>query len=144
AAEQLARTDAWGQHLVRRRVYVYLSSDPPDRFVRATVQASARGEPVLIVLPREIQVVSPTIRLGLRLAMPDVRPDRIVVRGGDLRRFEERLRRFPGGVVGVETDPGTLDRIAREHGMRVVSFAPGPNVPGTDRTLLVAQIAPAE
>ncbi|HUP46990.1 MAG TPA: hypothetical protein VM779_15900, partial [Thermoanaerobaculia bacterium] len=47
AAEQLARTDAWGQHLVRRRVYVYLSSDPPDRFVRATVQASARGEPVL-------------------------------------------------------------------------------------------------
>ncbi|HEU4522752.1 MAG TPA: hypothetical protein VFT12_12160, partial [Thermoanaerobaculia bacterium] len=112
AGDVSSRQDEWEAHLARRRVYGYLSSDPPDRFVRATIEQFKAGLPVLILLPDDIDVVSPTIRLGLRLALPNVRPDRIEVRGGSIRRFEQRLRKFRGGLVGVETDPATLHRIA--------------------------------
>lgn len=136
--DQVMRQPQWQDLIASRRVYGYLSSEPPDRFVRATIAAMNRGEPVLIILPRDIQVVAPTIRLGLRLAMPDVGPADVIVRGGGLRQFEERLRRFDGGLVAVETDAETLRRLVAARNLHILSIERGPAVPGTDRVLLIA------
>jgi hypothetical protein len=139
--DQAFRSDEWAHERIRRRVYFYLSSDPPDGFVRATVKAFSQGHPVLIVLPPDRAVVSPTIRLGLRLAMPDVRPDTVIVRGGDLRGLSERLRRFPGGLVGAETDSATLHRVVEESGMQVLSITAGPALQSGDRALVMARVS---
>lgn len=139
--DQARRNAQWNAMLAPRRVYGYASSDPPHGFVVATVRTFAQGQPVLIVLPRDIEVVAPTIRLGLRIAMPGVGPHEVVVRGGSQRRFAERLRKFGGGLVGVEADPATLHRIAAENGMRVLSVARGPELPQGGRALLIARVA---
>ncbi len=139
--DQAARTLEWKQQLVTRRVYGYISSEPPDRFVRATVKAFSAGQPVVIVLPEDIEVVAPTIRLGLRLALADVPPAAVKVDGGGTALLAKRLRRFPGGLVGVETDPATLRRLAQEAGLKMVSQARGPAVPGhPDRALLISRV----
>jgi hypothetical protein len=140
-ADQVRRTDEWKTLLAKRRVYGYLSSDPPHGFVVATVRTFTRNEPVLIVLPPDIEVVAPTIRLGLRINMPDVRADRVVVRGGSERRLAERLRRFRGGLVGAAVEPELLRRLAAENGMRVLSVDRGPALPDGQRSLLIARIA---
>ena len=141
AVDQTLQNDEWKTAIAKRRVYGYLSSDPPASFVDETVRAFSRGEPVLILLPRDIEVVAPTVRLGLRIAMPNVRPDRVVVRGGGEQRLASRLRRFPGGLVGVEADEASLRRVAAESGMDVVSVARGPSLPDGRRALLIARVA---
>ena len=140
-ADQARRTEEWDALLAKRRVYGYMSSDPPHGFVVATANMFAKGMPVLIVLPRDIEVVWPTIRLGLRVAMPDVSPHEVIVRGGDERRFAERLRRFDEGIIGAAVDEETLRRIAGENGKRVISVEQGPRLPDGQRRLLMARVA---
>ena len=139
-ADAIVRTPAWHEMMAKRRVYFYLSSDPPHGFVVATVAAFSQRQPVLIVLPRDIEVVSPTIRLGLRLAMPAVSPADVVVRGGGEQRFAERLGKFRGGFAGVETSPADLQRLAAASGLRVESLTRGPVLPDGSRALLVAHL----
>jgi hypothetical protein len=140
--DQSLRAADWQRELVTRRIYCYASSDPPDRFVRETVRAFSTGDPVVIVLPQDIEVVAPTIRLGLRIDMKDVRPDLIdVERRGSETLFAKRLRAFPRGLVGAETDPATLRRLIEANGLRVVSESSGPAIPGSaDRSLLIARV----
>jgi hypothetical protein len=140
-ADQAARTPEWKEELAERRDYRYASSDPPDQFVRATVSAFRAGSAVLVVLPRDVYVVAPTIRLGIRLARKDLRPDAIDVEEGDTALLAKRLRRFPGGLVGIELDPGALQRLVEQSGLKVVSLARGPALPEhPDRTLLVSRV----
>lgn len=144
-SEQAAATVDWEQQLVRRRVYCYASSDPPDQFVRATVTAFSQGLPVLIVLPPDIDVVAPTVRLGIRLDLADVPPHAVEVKSGGTARLVQRLRRFPGGLVGMETDSATLRRLVEKAGLEVVSEARGPLLPGhPERSLLIARVTRGE
>lgn len=124
--EQVRESDEWRAQLLRRRVYCYASSDPPDQFVRASVQAFTAGLPVLIALPGDVDVVAPTIRLGLRLAMPQVRPHDIVVE--DTKNLAKRLRKFPGGMIGVEADATLRQRIAAS-GLKITGETRGPAIP---------------
>jgi hypothetical protein len=142
AGDQAKRASNWERELVQRRIYCYASSDPPDRFVRETVKAFSTGDPVVIVLPQDIEVVAPTIRLGLRIDMKDVGPDLVDVgRAGSETLFAKRLRAFPGGLVGADTDPATLRRLIEANGLRVVSESSGPAIPGSaDRSLRIARV----
>lgn len=142
-ADETLRTAEWKQELVSRLPYDYRSDEVSDRFVRATVAAFRGGEPVVIILPPEIEVVAPTVRLGLRLAMPEVRPDRVVVRGGGLRQLEQRLPSFAGGFIGIDIDPLALQDVLTANGMRVVTITRGPAIPGTDRSLLIGRVVRA-
>jgi len=140
--DQTSRTAEWNRQLASRRVYGYASSEAPDAFVKATVSAFLRGQPVVIILPRTIAHLSPTIRLGLRLPMPDVGPDDVEVDGGDIESLAKRLHRFRGGMVGIDSDPATLRRVIEENHLRLVNEGRGPALPDdSHRSLLIATVA---
>lgn len=139
--DQALRMPGWTQQLRNRRVYGYASDEVADAFVRSTVHAFNAGVPLVIVLPPDLKVVAPTIRLGLRLPMPDVGPDDVEVDGGDIDLLRKQLRRFRGGLAGAVTDRATMARVAEEDGLRIVGYAPGPAVPGdARRQLLIARV----
>jgi hypothetical protein len=139
--DQLLRTPEWERQLAVRRAYRYASGDAPHQFVLQTVNAFSTGPAVLLFVPHDLYVVAPTVRLGIRLAMRDVRPDAIDVEEGDTSLLAKRLRRFPGGLVGVETDPTILRRLMEQAGLKVVSLTRGPALPDhPDRALLISRV----
>jgi hypothetical protein len=140
AFDLMRRGDAWRKELIFRRVYCYASSDPPDQFVRATVQTFTAGVPVFIALPGDISVVGPTIRLGLRVAMPDVAPHSVVVEEATPQTLSKYLRRFRGGLIGVEPQPA-LNQLIAASGLSIMSETPGPSIPKkNDRALHVLRV----
>lgn len=84
-----------------RKTYHYRYTIPEGRFLEEATPLLARGRPVLVVLPDDSQV-TPTLRLLLRLRMPDVPPDDVVVVQGNAGDLEGRARRFQEGLIAFD------------------------------------------
>lgn len=84
-----------------RKTYHYRYTTSEGDFLAAATPLLARGRPVLVVLPEDSQV-TPTLRLFLRLRMPDVRPDDVIVVQGNAGDLTARARRFREGLIAFD------------------------------------------
>jgi hypothetical protein len=73
--------------------------------------------------------------------MGGVRPDLIDVEGGSETLLAKRLQAFPRGLIAADADPATLRRLIDANGLRIITEATGPAIPGSaDRSLQVARV----
>jgi len=84
-----------------RKSYRYRYTPAEGHFVEQATDRLARGLPVLVILPEDVEVVQ-TLRLFLRMRMPDVAPADVFVMKGDAQELLGRLRGFRAGIVAFD------------------------------------------
>lgn len=77
-ASARAHEDAWTHETAFRATYRYPYDAEGEKAVASALASPPAGRPVRVVLPRD-PAVWPTVRLGIRLARPDLAPADVVV-----------------------------------------------------------------
>jgi len=117
-----------------RKSYRYQYTAAEGHFVEQATDMLSRGQPVLVILPEDVEVAQ-TLRLFLRMRMPEVAPADVFVMKGNQQELLGRLQRFRAGIVAFDK--------AWE---RPPSLAPSGEIPfpqGGGRALLVTTKGPA-
>jgi hypothetical protein len=78
AASLVASEAVWRSEADARATYRYPYDEAGQRAVAEALASASAGRPVRIALPAD-PAVSPTVRLGVRLAWPDVAPSDVTV-----------------------------------------------------------------
>jgi hypothetical protein len=116
-----------------RKTYHYRYTVPEGRFLETATPLLARKRPVLVVLATNSEV-TPTLRLFLRLRMPDVAPGDVVVVQGGASDLASLARRFPQGIIAFDK------RWEAPPDVRAVGEVPVPEPDGS--TLLITERQP--
>jgi len=87
--------------LEARKSYRYRYTPAEGDFVEQATDMLSRGQPVLVILPEDVEVAQ-TLRLFLRMRMPDVAPADVFVMKGNQEELLGRLPRFRAGIVAFD------------------------------------------
>jgi hypothetical protein len=129
----IAAAAARANDFADRKTYRYRYSPEEGDLVERATEAIAGDTPVLVILPNDVEV-APALRLFLRMRMPAIAPDDVLVMKGDPSELARRAARVRSGLIVFEK--------GWDHPSDLVTITEVPLHARGERSLLVTERRP--